>query len=629
MALKYWFEFTDVKNIVHRCEIYNEDFIGDSTQIYGSCSLRYSATDDILESVRGCGLRIELQANSDLNFNDLYSEEDRTFSVKYIRDNETLFNGWLNPEGLYEDLVADIWFISLDCVDGIGFLSNLSYVDNDTGIPFSGKQSLLEIVVNCLKRTLTPQNILINCDIYYDGLTETLSTFDNVYYNADRFIKDDGDTIMDCDEVLRSVLEPFGCVISNYKGQWVIYKPNTLADDSELTFFTYDSDGVALSDTTIDFSLNVGSQINDFYPHHAGGNQQKTIKSSIGAYRINYKYGFSNAITNNPTFDNNGTVIDNWTINDATGIVLTTPNTLELTPIATTPILKLTSDNNTVEAGQLVGFSITSEMTDEIELSLTPDPEPRYDIEINYKVKITASTDYYLKQSYANGTEWSDTDDILLNVRYGGGYDLDEVKTFNLELPPIPIDGSIFIEIHSIEIIHDNTVLDYGKIRLINTLLKVGEDNNGIEGENHTFQRSLKPSTKIENKKEVFNGDLKSDIYNGAIYKTNETDLTETWKRKGVTEAKPLLRIMGEERMKMYATPLQVFQGTFFGYFDYLALLNINNITGAFLPIEYIYNCKDNTIEVKLLESKNSDILDDINYLITYDYGNVVEPTIK
>jgi hypothetical protein len=629
--LKYFFEFTDVEQNNHRVEIYNDAYFGESTRVFGSCQLTYSSTDDILESIRGCGLKIDLEANSDLTFNDLYSEEERTFSVIYKRNNLTLFSGWLNPEGIYENLVQDVYIISLNCVDGIGFLKNLSYVENN-GLPFSGKQSLLEIVVNCLNRTLTPQDILINCDIYYNGLNENLSTFENVYFNSDRFIKDDKDTIMNCDEVLRSVLEPFGCVITNYEGKWIIYKPNTLTSNSELTFFTYDSDGVSKSNTTIDFSINVGSQIDNFYPFHAEGNQQKSIKSSIGAYRINYKYGLNKKISNNPTFENNGTTIDNWTINDATGVILTTPNILELVPITGTPILKITSDNNTIQEGQSLAISISTTMTDEITLDDTTVEDPRYDAEIGYKIKIVGTTEtYYLRQYNTTSgyvTEWSDTIDTLRKVIYGGGYDLNEIKTFELDLPPTPIDGSLSIEIHSIKLINETTVTNYGKIRFNNITLNVGQDSSSIEGENHTFQRIAKPSTKIKEKKEVFNGDLKSDIYEGAIYKNDETTLTDKWNRKGVDESKFLLRIMGEERMKMYPEPLIIFQGSFFGFFNYLSAITINKINGKYIPIEYNYNCKRNTIEVKLMQMRNANIVDDIDYLITYDYGKVVEPTI-
>ena len=292
--------------------------------------------------------------------------------------------------------------------------------------------------------------------------------------------------------------------------------------------------------------------------------------------------------------------------------------------------MQLSSDNNTIEENQLLGLNITTQMTDEIILDTPPD-NPRYNILIYYKIKIVGSTNYFLKITNSLSgtvTEWSTTDSLQL-ISYAGGYDLNEIRTFDIELPPTPVSGNIFVEIHSIKVEPETTIASYGKIRFTNVSLNVGKDPSNIEGENHTFQRILKPSTKIKEKKEVLNGDLKSDIYEGAIYKSDEITLTEFWKRKGITEEKALLRIMGEERLKMYPTPLQVFQGTFYGFFNYLSAITINNILGKFIPIEYYYNCAMNTIDVKLIELKNDDILSDIDYLITFDYGNVVEPTIK
>ena len=149
MALKYYFEFTDVKNILHRCEIYNDTFVGDSTEVQGSLSLTKASTKDTLEAIRGGGLKIDLEANSLLSFNDLYSENESEYSVKYYRDSTLMFYGWLSPEGLIESFVDEKWIISLDCTDGLGFLNNLSYVENATGLTFSGKQSALEIITNC------------------------------------------------------------------------------------------------------------------------------------------------------------------------------------------------------------------------------------------------------------------------------------------------------------------------------------------------------------------------------------------------------------------------------------------------------------------------------------------------
>ena len=79
----------------------------------------------------------------------------------------------------------------------------------------------------------------------------------------------------------------------------------------------------------------------------------------------------------------------------------------------------------------------------------------------------------------------------------------------------------------------------------------------------------------------------------------------------------------------MYATPLQVFSGDVYGYFNYLSLVTINGLTGKFMPTRYQYNAFDNTTSLILTEVLNTDILSDVEYLNTPDYGEVVEPTIK
>ena len=578
MALKYWFEFTDVKTIVHRVEISDATFTGDSTQIYGSCSLDYSETKDTLEPVRGSGLQIDLEADSNLTFYDLYSEEERTFSVVYTRANEILFNGWLSPEGIYESLVSDKWIISLDCTDGLGFLANLSYVEDATGLNFVGKQSLLEIVVNCLKRTKTPQNILTSVKIYYDGLDQTLNTFDNVYFNANRFIKDDKDTIMNCEEVLKSVLEPFGAVITSHKGEWLIYKPNSLVDFSSQIFFAYDADGVALSPIikTIDFAFSLGSQIDDYYPHHANGNQQKTIKSSIGAYRINYKYGLVKGLI----------PIDNFTLSGSSGGFL---STTKLISAETRLRLEV---NTTSEFLNNEGFSS------------------------DVVLKITNGTDTY----YYNGSDWV-VSFAKMALQINGNFVAEVVRT--------PILGDISISIPEVNT-YPNYLNETGEVYVDFSIdiVPAGTDQEK-EGENHTFQRTLKPSSKIKDVKEVFNGDDESDIYVGTIYKADQITTTDKWTRQGAQETKPILQIMGEERMKMYSKPLQVYKGDVYGYFNYLSLVTINGLTGKFMPTTYSYDALSNITSLELMEVLNTDILSDVDYQLTLDYGNVVEPTIK
>tara|TARA_R110000823_G_scaffold50204_1_gene126048 strand:- start:1479 stop:3320 length:1842 start_codon:yes stop_codon:yes gene_type:complete len=612
MALKYYFEFTDVQSILHRVEILDATFTGNSTQIFGSCSLEYSETDDTLEAVRGSGLQIDLDANSNLTFYDLYSEEERTFSVVYVRDSTTLFNGWLSPEGIYESLVSDKWVISLDCTDGLGFLSNLSYVEDATGLPFSGKQSALEIITNCLKRTKTPQNILTSVKIYYDGLDQQLNTFVNVYFNSNRFLKeDDGETIMNCEEVLKSVLEPFGAVITSYKGEWLIYKPNSLFDFSSQIFFQYNSDGVALATTVrrIDFAFDLGSQIDNYYPHHVNANQQKTIKSSIGAYRINYKYGLVSSLLVNEFLNINSGVLTGYTILNSNAVTLGSEKGFTITKDPTTPFNVLETVGDTVNLATELTLTFVHKSTSTEVTSA------------RISLQLEDNGTFY----HCNGGNWlSGTGSTLFR-----SLSLDVTSVINT--PPTPVAGVV-----KVIILTNNVFVPPGEdppftdqqVEYIS--IKLEPTKQGlIEGENHTFQRTLKPSSKIKDTKKVFNADNPADIYLGTIYKADQTTPTSVWTRQGASETKPILRIMGEERMKMYAKPLQVYSGDVYGYFNYLSLVTINNLTGKFMPTKYNYNAFTNVTSLELTEVLNSNILSDVLYELTFDYGNVVEPTIK
>lgn len=621
MALKYYFEFTDTEGVKNKCEIYNDDFVGDETLIYGSCSLTKASTKDTLEPIRGGGLKIELEASTDLDFTDLYSEEERTFYVKYYRNDELHSLYWLDPEGLYQSFVEDKWIISLDCTDGLGFLNNLQYVDNVTKEKFIGKQSQLEVIVNCLKRTGFTQNIYVRVrNIVYSGITPIIDVLANTYVNTFRYVKEDNITTMQCNEVLKTILEPYGLVITQRNSSWFICKPNDLYDNTEIDFFGYDSDGIALSPTklTVDFSSDLGSQINGYYPHHVNENQQISIDNSIGAYRINYKYGLTNSLFDNLYLENVSGVVDEWTVDDATNLTFPNDNRgfILSGQLISQLDLILTSDSITVlEGNQFINKGV-------IEFSYT---ETLYGRALfSSKVILTDGTDTrYLDNDGTWKTSSSTTVDFVtgLNKEY-----IYEIKT-----DLVPFDGDVYIELYTPSPISFGADYDVS-YKVYQSRLLVTDDLGDLKGEIHTFQINDKPSSKIENVKEVLNGDLPSDLYSGTLYENDETTPTTEWNRGNVRDI-PLLRIMGEERMKMYAKPLKVFKGDIYGYIDYLSVVSINNISGLFMPIEWSYDCKQNITKVKLKEILNEDIgginFNGIDYTIDLDYGNVEKPTIK
>ena len=629
MELKYYFEFTDVKEILHRCEIYKDDFVGDAIEIQGSLALTKASTEDTLEAIRGGGLKIDLEATNLLSFDDLYSENERVFSVKYIRNTSVLlFHGWLSPEGLVESFVNDTWIISLDCTDGLGFLKNLSYVENN-GVPFSGKQSALEIITNCLKRTNLEQNIFTSLNIFHENMLLTENVLVETYFNSNRFVKDDDKTFMNCDEVLRSVLELFGACITQYQGAWYIYKPNEIVNSTSLSFFAYDSDGIAkvVPKVAINFAEDLGSQINDFYPHHVNANQQLTIDSSIGAYRINYKYGLVRNLFNNIYLESNTTppnfYVDDWNILDFTYIDF---------PLDNVGVLfdSVSSGGSVQEVISSDSFSVDEGNVLNVYLEFSPysyTNNGTVALPIKIKLQDNSSSDVYYLDSNFN---WRKNSDV--NIQYTHSIQqLDSVFAYEIKTPGLPVNGDVSLIVgKSI----DRTGSGITLLRQFNFSADDVALAN-IKGENHTFQIVENPSTKISENKEVYNGDNPSDIYVGTIYEGDETTPTEFWFRNELfVRFIPLIRIMGEERMKMYAKPLRVFTGDVFGYVDYLSAISIDGINGVlFMPIEYDYDALTNITTLKLKQILDEPLIteleDKIDYNLTFDYGNVVEPTIK
>ena len=150
---------------------------------------------------------------------------------------------------------------------------------------------------------------------------------------------------------------------------------------------------------------------------------------------------------------------------------------------------------------------------------------------------------------------------------------------------------------------------------------------NGKVGEFHTVERTKKISSIVKENDTVILGDETDNFYSGTIFKSNQTTPTSIWSRKGNFDLSPLLKISAETELRLGQKPLMLFSGTVYGYIPYLSLIEINNLSGRFMPIKYVYDTKANTVNFDLLELI-ADEIPDINYKFTFDYGSTVKPTI-
>lgn len=617
IKLKYFFQYKNIVNDEYRFEIYQVGYTGTDTEIHGRAVINKAAAKDHLDPVRGTSIDISLEATLDLTLEDLYTQNELDFPVKFYKNGKLIFRGFLNPDGVFQSFVDEIWNINLSCVDGLGAIDNLSFV-TDKGLNFVGKMNAQDIVFNCLRRTGMLQKINTSVNIFYDGYEDlpNRNILESVFLNTDRFIKVDDNTIFSCGAVLRSVLDLFNAVITQEDGEWYIYRPNEIYSNSYVNFKKYNISNHYESTVTKNLNKVLGSHVNGFYPFHCNADQNIQIKGSISAFRINYKYGFLKGLLGNPNLIHDNSLNYNlW-------------EKLDFTNVINDPLTNTGIKIKTVAPGG-TGLSIIRSFP----LTFNKDDILRF--KVKYEVtKVSTAISFKIQQGtkylfFANGVnnnipQWQDISGVSTSVNrvksdsVVGGFD-----TFLLDMPPLLMDGNLTIEIR--QLFH-GSIPDIVNIQTID-ISNISIENNNIVGEFNTVQRTSGVSSIVKDNKEIYNGDNSVIEYIGAIYKLDQSTLTSNWHRKDFIESKPILRISAEDNLRISQRPAKIFKGSFYGYIPFLSLQTINKISGKFMAIEYSYDTFTNIGSQRLLEVLANEI-PDIDYKFTYDYGETVKPTI-
>ena len=621
--LKYFFQYKNIVNDEYRCEIYNKQYFGNATEIKGRATIEKGSVKDHLEPIRGTGLLLDLEASVALTLEDLYTENEQDFTVRLYKNGKVVFIGFLKPDGIYQSFTRDIWTISMDCIDGLGAISNLSFVQPN-GFRFIGKMSAIDIIYNCLRRTGISLPINTSINTVYDGLVRSpnMDVLTKVKMNADRFFRIDGQgtgdgTIMSCEEVLKSVLDVFCACITQESGEWYIYKANELFLTDYPLFRRYNIQNVYNGNVTLNIAEVLGSQINNFYPYHCSGNQKIDIKGGVSAFRVNYKYGFVSGLLGNNQFFHEGFSYPNWTINSENSTyIITDPlvNTgLTMRPDTTAGVIKLLATSNPIAL-------LISDV-----------------FKLNMNLKANGSTRFFIKVKLGiynltiNG-EWVISDSTYMQPVIFGTEPFSGnliTKLYEIQAQPLPIAGNIEVNLYvaksgtTIQNPINATISEYHTVDIVPTV-----ENKPEVGEFHTVERANKISTIVKDNKVVYNGDNAGIVYIGAIFKENGIDTTSLWNREKEFTSKPILQIAAEEELRISQKPLKKFTGSTFGYLRYLSVIKIDSITGKFMPIEYSYDTFSNISTIKSLELFSAEI-SDLVYNKTSDFGSVVKPTIK
>ena len=655
-------EYKDLFLNTWRVDIFDEDYTEPQPfTATGYASIKRPSTK-LMDVINGSSLEINLDADTSSDYYKRFAETvgDKKFKVKFYKNDVIFWTGFLKPDGIIESFVTDKWLITITAVDGLGYLKNIEFKNENSEV-YRGSQSEKTLLERCLSLTgldidyqLFSIDLIftVNEDRTYTGLNN--KPILDTYVNAERYIQDDlKKTVFDAEKVLKAILAKYGCFIFQEDGVWKIQRMRDLLKSSSNNygFVQYDISG---NQVTAQPSNNVlktiGSQINNFASYHATGNQLKRYSSAIGAYKVVFNYGLVKSLLENPNLTwSNVNTIENWTpLNigffentNNNGVIdsyflgikqnFLSIGTLPPILIDTDPILAMTSNED-----------ITNEITAGDALNIEIDATLRQNglILFQYVAIVFEATDsqntYYLN----DGGQWSTTEtnilasynkDPSLFAVNGGAVISSNYKITSLGVPE---NGNVRIFFYRPTFRNGTFPIgEVNKIRIERVI--INGKKTAIRGISYTAKRTDLQIAVIENKLTSEVGDQASDIYIGGI-EDIEGRNTLYWKKPSDTEGvevHPLLFWLAYERLKMaYGNALN-FTGDIYGApMPYSGKLNIDNVEGNFITLEYSYNTKTGLIaakHVRVFDDPEINPQDEIYIETNLESDEVIKPAIN
>jgi hypothetical protein len=225
-GLKYTIPFKDVDNNANLVSIYQDGFVGSSTELIATdvpAVHKYEREDneDILSPIMSATLTISFYSTENTDFTNFFSYSDREFYVVHEFDGDVVFKGYLLNDIVGEPFQDPPYPVVLTATDALAQLKEVALtgpsVDTDLG-------TLVFQQLNSLGLAMDFQL----CNDLYEGLVmdNTKSIFsqdenENLMVQAGTF-----DALgLNAFEFLAEVCKTFGWVLFQSNDKWIIQRP--------------------------------------------------------------------------------------------------------------------------------------------------------------------------------------------------------------------------------------------------------------------------------------------------------------------------------------------------------------------------------------------------------------------
>lgn len=640
-----------IERLNYECKIY--EYVSQSTiltpiEINGRCDLKYQDKKDLTDPIVSATLKMRLDASLDLTLEDLYSEEERHFKVELEKEGIIVFSGYILPDGIWSDFVADKWILDITATCGLSTLKNFSF-SQENKQNFYGRMTAIDIINNCLQKTGLNLPIYANCQIVYDGWSGH-NILSSVYFSTERYFQNK-DEPMDCESVLKSLMQIFGATILQFNNAWYIYRAKDMVNNNPLTsttnnlLFSVFNGSQYVQNVVKTVGDKIGSHINNAEKFHINGNQKITISPSVQAYQISYTFGDAKNV-----LANGGLVLEGATgINIPGWTVHTSPDGL-------------------VDRGVRINYDYGLRSAVR---SLNPLP---YLLTLNQSISVTTGVKAVLRIKYRN----DGFNSLYLNFAFGiqdGG----TAKWFNLSNSSWQSSGVINRVDNYHQVVSGGNASNYGNGDaifelevvfpmdgdIIIQIFRNGHGPGGLFGVHSveffpTSQGNIKSkdykarileskSSHLKSGIEVYNGDSESDLFVGTIFKSDSDTPTKYWKRYFIdpttlaityfTEQKELLEIISSETLSMNPRPMTAFEGDFKGFINYLNFITIdsftkpygfNQVPKLFQFLKWSYSFDDDITKMFCKEIEEQNLDSNLYQVDIYEnFGSESKVTIK
>lgn len=231
-ATKYKVEWIDYFGQSAELLIEEQDYGGSSSDIKGTRSpitLTYDTPSDfLLEPVNGSFMTIRLIAQTDYQFLDLYTSNNRKYRITLNIDSSLFWQGFILPDQYQEEYKGPPYVCEFIASDQLGYLRTLAW----TGTSVYSEIDALGDILGATDLELDLQEGL---NIYEDSHDSTSadSPLDQTYFDGEAF------TDKTYYDALYHILFKYSAIIKQCAGEWFIFRPREAFTSYTLRKWTY------------------------------------------------------------------------------------------------------------------------------------------------------------------------------------------------------------------------------------------------------------------------------------------------------------------------------------------------------------------------------------------------------